>query len=94
MSAHLILFALAALALWLGWLYLAPFGRCPKCQGTGRIKSGKRRVKVCPAARGAAASSDAAPAPSTGSPSRSATAATPPPDTSKRTTHEGNLADN
>jgi hypothetical protein len=52
MSAHLILFALAALALWLGWLYLAPFGRCPKCQGTGRIKSGKRRVKVCPRCKG------------------------------------------
>jgi DnaJ-class molecular chaperone len=38
--------------MWVGWLYLAPFGRCPKCKGTGHIKSGKRRVKVCPRCKG------------------------------------------
>ena len=52
MNAHLILLALAALALWIGFLYVAPFGRCPKCQGTGHIRSGKRRVKVCPRCKG------------------------------------------
>jgi DnaJ-class molecular chaperone len=35
-----------------GWLYLFPFGRCPKCGGSGHIKSGKRRVKVCPRCKG------------------------------------------
>ncbi len=29
-----------------------PFGRCPKCGGTGHVKSGKRRVKVCPRCKG------------------------------------------
>jgi hypothetical protein len=52
MSASLILAVIAALAVWLGSLYLAPFGRCPKCQGTGHVKSGKRRVKVCPRCQG------------------------------------------
>lgn len=51
MNAQLILFALAALALWVGWLYVAPFGRCPKCSGTGTVKHG-RRVKVCPRCKG------------------------------------------
>jgi Ribonuclease G/E len=57
---HLILLVIAALALWVGWLYAAPFGRCPKCQGTGHIKhtrKGKRgrqlvKVKVCPRCKG------------------------------------------
>jgi DnaJ-class molecular chaperone len=51
-NAHLILAILAALAVWLGWLYVAPFSRCPKCQGTGHIKTGRRRVKVCPRCKG------------------------------------------
>jgi hypothetical protein len=51
-NAHLILAALAALALWVGFLYVAPFGRCPKCEGTGHVKSGPRRVKVCPRCKG------------------------------------------
>jgi DnaJ-class molecular chaperone len=51
-TATQILFVIAALAVWVGWLYVAPFGRCPKCQGTGHIKSGKRRVKVCPRCKG------------------------------------------
>ena len=52
MNAHLILAVIAALAVWVGWLYLAPFGRCPKCQGAGHIKTSKRRVKVCPRCKG------------------------------------------
>jgi DnaJ-class molecular chaperone len=60
MTANLILAVLAALAIWVGSLYLAPFGRCPKCKGTGTIKrtrQGKHgrqlvRVKVCPRCKG------------------------------------------
>ena len=60
MNANLILFAIAALAVWVGRLYLAPFGRCGKCHGTGHIKrtkSGKRGrqrviVKICPRCKG------------------------------------------
>ena len=36
----LILLTIAALAVWVGWLYLAPFGRCGKCKGTGHISRG------------------------------------------------------
>jgi DnaJ-class molecular chaperone len=46
------LLVIAALAAWVGWLYLAPFGRCGKCGGAGTVKSGKRRVKVCPRCNG------------------------------------------
>ena len=60
MNAHLILLAFAALAVWIGFLYLAPFGRCGKCKGTGHIKrtrKGKRgrqlvKVKICPRCKG------------------------------------------
>ena len=60
MTANLILAVLAALAIWAGSLYLAPFGRCGKCSGTGTIKrtrEGKHgrqlvRVKVCPRCKG------------------------------------------
>jgi DnaJ-class molecular chaperone len=51
-NAHLILAVIAALAVWLGSLYVAPFGCCGKCQGTGHIRSGRRRVKVCPRCKG------------------------------------------
>jgi hypothetical protein len=51
-TAHLVLFAVAALAVWVGFLYVAPFGRCPKCEGRGHVKSGPRRVKVCPRCKG------------------------------------------
>jgi DnaJ-class molecular chaperone len=51
-NGHLILLVIAAVALWVGWLYLAPFGRCPKCQGTGHVQAGTRRVKVCPRCNG------------------------------------------
>jgi DnaJ-class molecular chaperone len=45
------LLTIAAVALWAGSLYLAPFGRCPKCNGTGNIQRGKRRP-VCPRCKG------------------------------------------
>jgi hypothetical protein len=51
-NAELVLLAIAALALWVGFLYVAPFSRCGKCKGTGHIRSGKRRVKVCPRRKG------------------------------------------
>jgi DnaJ-class molecular chaperone len=51
MHPTLILAAIAALAVWVGWLYLAPFGRCPKCKGTGNIQRGRRRP-VCPRCKG------------------------------------------
>jgi DnaJ-class molecular chaperone len=50
-SAHLVLAVLAALACWVGSLYLRPFG-CPKCKGTGHIKRGPRRRPVCPRCKG------------------------------------------
>jgi DnaJ-class molecular chaperone len=51
MSAHLVLAVLAVLAARVGFLYLAPFGPCPKCKGTGNIQRGKRRP-VCPRCKG------------------------------------------
>jgi DnaJ-class molecular chaperone len=51
-NANLILAVIAALAVWLGSLYVHPFGRCGKCGGAGTIRSGKRRVKVCPRCKG------------------------------------------
>jgi hypothetical protein len=52
MSANLILAVIIALAIWLGSLYLRPFGRCRKCKGKGTIRRGRRRVKVCPRCKG------------------------------------------
>lgn len=52
MNATLILAVIAAAALWLGSLYLRPFGRCRKCKGQGHIRRGPRRVKVCPRCKG------------------------------------------
>jgi DnaJ-class molecular chaperone len=51
-NAHLILAVLALIALRVGFLYLAPFGRCPRCKGTGHIKRGPRRRPVCPRCKG------------------------------------------
>ena len=48
----LILLAIAALAVWLGSLYVHPFGRCGKCKGTGHIKRGPRRRPMCPQCEG------------------------------------------
>jgi DnaJ-class molecular chaperone len=47
----LVLLAIAALAVWVGWLYLRPFGPCPKCKGRGNIARGRRRP-VCPRCKG------------------------------------------
>jgi DnaJ-class molecular chaperone len=50
-SAHLVLAVLAILAARVGFLYLSPFGPCPKCKGRGNIQRGKRRP-VCPKCKG------------------------------------------
>jgi DnaJ-class molecular chaperone len=47
----LILAGVLTLAVWVGFLYLAPFGRCPKCKGRGNIARGRRRP-VCPRCKG------------------------------------------
>jgi phage FluMu protein Com len=52
MSAHLVLAVLAILAARVGFLYLRPFGRCPRCKGIGHIKRGPRRPPVCPRCKG------------------------------------------
>ena len=52
MTANLVLAVIAALAVWVGFLYLSPFGRCPNCKGTGHIKRGPRRRPVCPRCKG------------------------------------------
>jgi DnaJ-class molecular chaperone len=51
-NAQLVLAMLAVLALRVGFLYWRPFGRCPKCKGTGHIKRGPRRRPVCPRCKG------------------------------------------
>jgi DnaJ-class molecular chaperone len=51
-SVHLLLVVLAILAARMGFLYLCPFGRCPKYKGTGHIKRGPRRRPVCPRCKG------------------------------------------
>jgi DnaJ-class molecular chaperone len=50
-SVHLVLAVLAVIALRVGFLYLAPFGRCPKCKGRGNIRR-RRRRPVCPRCKG------------------------------------------
>jgi DnaJ-class molecular chaperone len=50
-NATLILAIIAALAIWVGSLYLSPFGHCGTCKGAGHVKHG-RRVKVCPRCKG------------------------------------------
>jgi DnaJ-class molecular chaperone len=51
-SAQLVLAVIGGLAVWVGWLYVAPFGPCPRCRGTGHVKRGKRRRPVCPRCKG------------------------------------------
>jgi DnaJ-class molecular chaperone len=51
-TGTLILAVIAGLAVWLGSLYMRPFGRCRKCKGTGHIRRSKRRMKVCPRCKG------------------------------------------
>ena len=67
MSFHLFLYATAAAALWLGSLYVHPFGRCLRCRGQGHIirhkprparrkgkprKPGPPKVTTCKACKG------------------------------------------
>jgi DnaJ-class molecular chaperone len=51
-NAHLVLAVLAILATRVGFLYLRPFGRCPRCKGRGNIKRGPRRRPICPRCKG------------------------------------------
>jgi DnaJ-class molecular chaperone len=51
-SVHLVLAVFALLAARAGFLYLFPFGACPKCKGRGHIKRGPRRRQVCPRCKG------------------------------------------
>jgi DnaJ-class molecular chaperone len=51
-TAHLVLATLIIIALRAGFLYLFPFGPCPKCKGTGHISRGPRRRPVCPRCKG------------------------------------------
>ena len=51
MTVHLVLAMLAVIAARVGFLYLASFGRCPKCKGRGNIQRGRRRP-VCPRCKG------------------------------------------
>jgi DnaJ-class molecular chaperone len=48
---HLALLVLAVIAARVGFLYLAPFGRCPICKGRGNIQRGRRRP-VCSRCKG------------------------------------------
>jgi DnaJ-class molecular chaperone len=50
-NVHLVLAVLAVAALRVGFVYLRPFGPCPKCKGRGNIQRGKRRP-VCPRCKG------------------------------------------
>jgi DnaJ-class molecular chaperone len=43
---------LLAAAVWLGSLYVRPFGRCQRCHGAGTVRRGRRRVIVCPRCHG------------------------------------------
>ncbi len=52
MNVHLVLAVFAILAARVGFLYLRPFGACPRCKGTGHIKRGPRRRPVCPRCKG------------------------------------------
>jgi DnaJ-class molecular chaperone len=51
-NASLVLAVLTGLALWAGFLYVAPFGPCLRCRGTGHIRRGPRRRPVCPRCKG------------------------------------------
>jgi DnaJ-class molecular chaperone len=52
MSVHLVLAVLVVIAARVGFLYLFPFGACPRCKGTGHIQRGPRRRPVCPRCKG------------------------------------------
>jgi hypothetical protein len=50
MAVH-ILEAFGAVVIWLGSLYVKPFGRCWLCHGHGNLQRG-RRAPVCPLCKG------------------------------------------
>jgi DnaJ-class molecular chaperone len=51
-TTQLILAIIAIVAARVGWLYLAPFGPCPRCHGSGHVPHGRRGVKACPPCEG------------------------------------------
>jgi len=50
MAGH-ILIAFAAAVIWIGSLYVKPFGKCWRCRGKGNLRR-KRRAPVCPRCHG------------------------------------------
>ena len=54
MIAGHILIAFAIVVIWVGSLYVRPFGRCGRCRGRGNLhRKGSRRAPVCPRCHGA-----------------------------------------
>jgi hypothetical protein len=52
MAGHILL-AFAAAIIWVGSLYVKPFGRCWRCGGKGNLhRKGSRRAPVCPLCKG------------------------------------------
>jgi hypothetical protein len=52
MAGH-VLFAFAVAIIWVGSLYVKPFGRCWRCGGKGNLhRKGSRRAPVCPLCKG------------------------------------------
>jgi DnaJ-class molecular chaperone len=51
-----VLVVLVVIAAWVAFLYVAPFGSCPRCRGAGRImRGGKKKPHPvqCPRCKGA-----------------------------------------
>lgn len=46
-----VLVAFAVLVVWVVSLYVHPFGKCPRCKGTGNITRGVK-APVCPRCKG------------------------------------------
>ena len=52
MAVH-ILIAFAIAVIWIGSLYVKPFGKCWRCRGRGNVhRPGRRRAPVCPRCHG------------------------------------------
>jgi hypothetical protein len=52
MAGH-ILIAFAIAVIWIGSLYVKPFGKCWRCRGRGNLhRKGSRRAPVCPRCHG------------------------------------------
>jgi hypothetical protein len=52
---HFLLYAALAVAAWAAFIYVHPFGRCPRCHGRRTVMRGtkrKPRPVICPACNG------------------------------------------